>query len=162
MSAHTYQAQIRWSRGDAVFTDNRYSRGHTWHFDGGVDVPASSSPQVVRVPLSVEAAVDPEEAFVASLSSCHMLWFLSLAAGQGYRVDGYLDEAVGVMGKNPAGKTAVAKVTLRPKVSFSGDKLPSREQIEQLHHRAHEECFIANSVTTDIRCEPVYDAAQGA
>ena len=157
MSAHSYQAQIRWSRGDAVFTDNRYSRGHSWHFDGGIEVPASSSPQVVRVPLSVAAAVDPEEAFVASIASCHMLWFLSVAAGEGFRVDQYLDEAVGIMGKNAAGKTAVAQVTLRPRVSFSGARLPSHAQIDQLHHKAHEECFIANSVTTDIRCEPVYE-----
>src|SRR6185312_15221352 len=100
MSAHPHKVQVRWSRGDAVFTDNRYSRGHTWLFDGGVEVPASSSPYVVRVPLSVAEAVDPEEAFVASISSCHMLWFLSIAQESGFRVDEYLDEAVGVMGKN--------------------------------------------------------------
>jgi len=99
MSAHTYDVQIRWSRGDAAFTDNRYSRAHSWHFDGGIEVPASSSPYVVRLPLSSAAAVDPEEAFVASISSCHMLWFLSLAAGSGFRVDRYVDGAVGVMGK---------------------------------------------------------------
>ena len=157
MSVHSYQVQIRWSRGEAVFTDNRYSRGHSWHFDGGIDVPASSSPHVVRVPLSVEAAVDPEEAFVASIASCHMLWFLSVAAGQGFRVDHYLDDAAGVMGKNAANKTAVTQVTLRPRVSFSGTRLPSHAEIEQLHHKAHEECFIANSVTTEIRCEPLYD-----
>jgi organic hydroperoxide reductase OsmC/OhrA len=120
-------------------------------------VPASSSPHVVRVPLSSAAAVDPEEAFVASISSCHMLWFLSIAAGSGYRVDRYVDGAVGVMGKNAAGKTAVTLVTLHPQVTFSGAKLPSRTEIVELHHKAHDECFIANSVTTDIRCEPVYD-----
>ncbi len=156
MAAHSHQVQIRWSRGDATFTDNRYSRGHSWRFDGGVEVPASSSPHVVKVPFSVEAAVDPEEAFVASISSCHMLWFLSIAAGKGFRVDEYVDEAVGVMGKNASGKAAVVRVTLHPRVSFSGSRLPSHPEIEQLHHRAHEECFIANSVTTDIRCEPVY------
>src|SRR5579885_3516343 len=106
MAKHEYTVQVRWSRGDAVFTDNRYSRGHSWLFDGGIEVPASSSPHVVRVPLSVEAAVDPEEAFVAAISSCHMLWFLSLAAESGFRVDGYLDQAAGVMGKNTAGKPA--------------------------------------------------------
>jgi organic hydroperoxide reductase OsmC/OhrA len=159
MSSHEYTVQIRWTRPvSAVFTDNRYSRAHTWHFDGGVDVPASSSPHVVRVPLSEEAAVDPEEAFVASLSSCHMLWFLSLAAQRGFRVDEYLDDAVGVMGKNAAGRTAMTRVTLRPKVTFSGERMPSREALSELHHRAHEECFIANSVTTDVRCEPVYGA----
>ncbi len=155
MSSHEHSVQIRWTRGDAPFTDNRYSRAHSWLFDGGVEVPASSSPQVVRVPLSVEAAVDPEEAFVASIASCHMLWFLSIAAGSGFRIDRYVDEAVGVMGKNAAGKTAVSRVTLRPQVAFSGDKLPSRAQIEEMHHKAHAECFIANSVTTDIRCEPL-------
>lgn len=158
MSAQAHKVEVRWSRGEAVFTDNRYSRGHTWHFDGGVEVPASSSPHVVRVPYSVAAAVDPEEAFVAAISSCHMLWFLSLAADAGFRVDQYLDEAVGVMGKNAAGKTAVTRVTLQPRVTFSGAKLPARAEIDELHHKAHEECFIANSVTTEILCEPVFDA----
>jgi organic hydroperoxide reductase OsmC/OhrA len=157
MSGHPHKVEIRWSRGEAVFTDNRYSRGHSWHFDGGVEVPASSSPYVVRLPLSVEAAVDPEEAFVASIASCHMLWFLSIAAESGFRVDRYVDETVGIMGKNAAGKTAVTVVTLHPHATFSGTQLPSHEQIEELHHKAHAECFIANSVTTDIRCEPLFD-----
>jgi len=157
MSAHTYDVQIRWSRGDAVFTDNRYSRAHTWHFDGGIEVPASSSPHVVRLPFSSATAVDPEEAFVASIASCHMLWFLSIAAEAGWRVDRYGDGAVGVMGKNAAGKTAVTVVTLHPHATFSGSKLPSREEVVALHHKAHDECFIANSVLTDIRCEPLYD-----
>jgi organic hydroperoxide reductase OsmC/OhrA len=157
MAVHTYDVQIRWSRGDAAFTDNRYSRAHSWHFDGGIEVPASSSPHVVRLPFSTAAAVDPEEAFVASISSCHMLWFLSIAVGGGFRVDRYVDGAVGVMGKNAAGKSAVTLVTLHPQASFSGEKLPSRAEIVELHHKAHDECFIANSVTTDIRCEPVYD-----
>ncbi len=158
MSAQAHKVEVRWSRGEAIFTDNRYSRGHTWHFDGGVEVPASSSPHVVRVPYSVAAAVDPEEAFVAAISSCHMLWFLSLAADAGFRVDQYLDEAVGVMGRNAAGKTAVTRVTLQPRVTFSGEKLPTRARIDELHHKAHEECFIANSVTTEILCESVHDA----
>jgi organic hydroperoxide reductase OsmC/OhrA len=157
MPAQSYDVQIRWSRGDAVFTDNRYSRAHTWHFDGGIEVPASSSPHVVRLPLSSAAAVDPEEAFVASLSSCHMLWFLSIAAQAGWRVDRYADGAVGVLGKNAAGKIAVTVVTLHPHATFSGPKLPSREEVVEMHHKAHNECFIANSVTTDIRCEPLYD-----
>jgi len=158
MATHEYQARIHWERGGAPFTDNRYSRGHSWHFDGGVTVPASSAPQVVRVPMSVEAAVDPEEALVASLASCHMLWFLSLAAGARWRVDEYSDDARGVLGRNAAGKMAMLSVTLRPRVSFSGERLPSQQDIAQLHHRAHEECFIANSVTTAVRIEPYYDA----
>jgi len=158
MATHEYRARIHWERGAAPFTDNRYSRGHTWHFDGGVEVPASSSPHTVRLPMSVEAAVDPEEALVAALSSCHMLWFLSLAASERWRVDQYTDDAIGVMGRNAAGKVAMLSVTLRPRVSFSGERLPSRAEIQQLHHRAHEECFIANSVTTEVRVEPHFDA----
>ena len=158
MAEHEHRAGIHWARGAAAFTDNRYSRAHTWRFDGGLEVPASSSPQVVRVPLSVEAAVDPEEALVAALSSCHMLWFLSLAAGSGWRVDDYSDDAAGVMGRNAAGRTAMVRVTLRPRVAFSGERLPARADILQLHHRAHDECFIANSVTTEVRCEPRFDA----
>ena len=157
MAEHEYRATIHWARGHAVFTDKRYSRGHTWRFDGGVEVPASSSPQVVRVPLSVEAAVDPEEALVASLSSCHMLFFLSFAAAGGWRVDDYSDDALGVMGKNAAGRMAMVRVTLRPRVAFSGERRPSRADILELHHRAHEECYIANSVTTEVRCEPVFE-----
>lgn len=151
MAGHEHHALIHWARGSAPFTDNRYSRGHTWRFDGGIEVPASSSPSVLRVPLSVEAAVDPEEAFVAALSSCHMLWFLSLAAAGGWRVDDYRDDAVGVMGRNAAGKTAMLRVTLRPQVRFSGEPQPGPAELERLHHRAHEECFIANSVTTEVR-----------
>jgi organic hydroperoxide reductase OsmC/OhrA len=159
MTEHQYTAQIVWHRGDAVFTDNRYSRGHVWRFDGGIEVPASSSPLVVRLPLSVEAAVDPEEAFIASIASCHMLTFLSLAARQGYRVDDYLDAATGVMHKNPAGKLAVTRVTLRPDAVFGAARLPTRDELDRLHHQAHEECFIANSVNTQIVCEPRYDRA---
>jgi organic hydroperoxide reductase OsmC/OhrA len=162
MSGHEYTVCVSWERGSAVFTDNRYSRAHTWKFDGGIEVPASSSPHVVRVPLSQEAAVDPEEAFVASLSSCHMLWFLSIAAQRGFRVDRYTDDAVGVMGRNAAGKLAMTRVTLRPHVVFSGDKLPAREAIQDLHTQAHDECFIANSVTTDVCCEPVIDPSTAA
>jgi organic hydroperoxide reductase OsmC/OhrA len=158
MSAHPYQARIHWQRGSAVFTDKRFSRAHRWYFDGGIDVPASSSPYVVRAPLSDEHAVDPEEALVAALSSCHMLFFLLFAAGKGWRVDDYEDRAEGVMGKNAAGKTAMVRVTLRPRVSFSGEPLPVRADIEALHHRSHEECFIANSVTTEVRVEPEWQS----
>jgi organic hydroperoxide reductase OsmC/OhrA len=158
MAGHEYTAGIHWARGEAPFTDNRYSRAHRWLFDGGLEVPASSSPHVVRVPLSAEAAVDPEEALVAALSSCHMLWFLSLAAQGGFRVDDYRDQAVGIMGRNAAGRMAMVRVTLRPRVVFSGERLPTQAQILELHHRSHEECFIANSVTTEVRTEPVFDA----
>ncbi|HSE39319.1 MAG TPA: OsmC family protein [Acidobacteriota bacterium] len=147
-----YKATICWSRNGAVFTDNRYSRGHIWLFDGGVEVPGSASPLHVREPLSVAQAVDPEEAFVASLSSCHMLWFLSIAAKRGFLIESYQDEAIGIMAKNSEGKLAITKVTLRPKVEFAGEKLPHREDIEAMHHEAHEECFIANSVKTDVQC----------
>jgi organic hydroperoxide reductase OsmC/OhrA len=149
-----YTATIYWQRLGAVFTDNKYSRAHEWRFDGGVTVPGSSSPHVVRVPLSDPSAVDPEEAFVASLSSCHMLFFLSLAAKDGLVIDSYEDRAVGVMARNEAGKLAMTVVTLRPKVVFAG-RQPSAEQLADLHHRSHDECFIASSVKTDVRCEPV-------
>jgi organic hydroperoxide reductase OsmC/OhrA len=152
-----YSAKISWLRGNASFIDNRYSRAHSWRFDGGIEVPASSSPHVVPVPMSVEAAVDPEEAFIASLASCHMLWFLSLAAAQHFCVDSYVDAAVGVLGKNAAGKVAMTTVTLKPRVEFSGEHRPTPVAFEALHHKAHEKCFIANSVTTDVRCEPSFE-----
>ncbi len=113
MAGHEYRASIHWARGAAAFTDKRYSRAHTWRFDGGVEVPASSSPQVVRVPLSVEAAVDPEEALVAALSSCHMLWFLSLAAAGGWRVDDYSDDALGVMGRAAPARGVLGRALAR-------------------------------------------------
>jgi organic hydroperoxide reductase OsmC/OhrA len=156
----SYGAVIVWSRDGARFTDNRYSRGHRWLFDGGIEVPASASPHVVQLPLSVAAAVDPEEALVASLASCHMLWFLSLAAKRGFVVDAYRDEAVGTMGKDAEGKLMVTRVTLRPDVTFGGERRPSAEEVAALHHEAHEECFIARSVKSDVRCEPVRHAAQ--
>jgi organic hydroperoxide reductase OsmC/OhrA len=122
-------------------------------------VAASSSPHVVPLPYSVETAVDPEEAFVAALSSCHMLWFLSLAAKQGYVVDRYQDTAVGVMGRDPDGKLAMLDVTLRPAITFFGTKGPDEEQLAALHHAAHSECFIANSVKTRVHCEPASSPA---
>lgn len=152
-----YSATISWLRGNAVFIDNHYSRAHSWKFDGGIEVPASASPHVVPVPMSLEAAVDPEEAFVAALASCHMLWFLSLAAAQRLCVDRYTDDAVGVLGKNAAGKVAMTTVTLRPRVEFSGEQRPTRAAFEALHHKAHERCFIANSVTTEVLCEPAFE-----
>jgi organic hydroperoxide reductase OsmC/OhrA len=150
-----YTAEVLWQRGAANFLDNRYSRAHRWRFDGGTEVPGSSSPHSVPLPWSDPAAVDPEEAFVASLSSCHMLWFLSLAAKRGFRVDRYLDLAAGTLGQNPQRQWCMTLVTLRPEVSFSGASLPSRADIESLHHAAHEQCYIAHSVTAEVRCEPV-------
>ena len=149
-----YTARVVWERGDQSFVDNRYSRAHRWRFDGGVEVRASSSPDVVKPPLSDPAAVDPEEAFIASLSSCHMLWFLSLAAAKKFRVDSYDDEAEGVMAKNADGRMAITRVTLRPSIRFSGDTMPAREDLDALHHAAHERCFIANSVKTEVVIEP--------
>ncbi len=146
---------VAWDRDGARFTDNRYSRGHLWRFDGGVEVPASASPHVVPSPMSVAAAVDPEEAFVASLSSCHMLWFLSLAAKQGFVVDDYRDEAVGIMARDAGGKLAMTRVMLHPAVHYGGERRPSLAEEDALHHAAHEECFIARSVKTEVACEPV-------
>ena len=145
---------MSWKRGsDEPFSDNKYSRGHTWAFDGGVTVPASSSPLSVRLPFSKADAVDPEEALVASLSSCHMLTFLYLAAKGGYVVDSYEDKAVGVMTKNERGKLFVSRVALRPRIAFSGAKQPSAAQLDELHHHAHEECYIANSVLAEVVVE---------
>ncbi|WP_313312862.1 OsmC family protein [Pulveribacter sp.] len=154
----TYHAETLWERSasPADFLKNRYSRRHLLRFDGGAELPGSSSPHVVPAPWSDTAAVDPEEAFVASLSSCHMLWFLAIAAGQGFCVDRYRDAAEGVMAHDAQGRMAMKRVTLRPEVHFGADAPPpTPEQLHAMHHRAHEECFIANSVKTEVRCEPV-------
>ena len=148
-----YTARIDWLRAEGeAFVDQRYHRGHRMRFDGGAEVPGSSSPMVVPR-YSDPAAVDPEEMFVASLASCHMLWFLSLAAQAGHRVDRYSDDAVGVMAHNAEGRPAMTLVTLRPSVVFGGD-VPDAEVLQALHYRAHEACFIASSVKTEVRCEP--------
>ena len=157
MSEH--KAEVVWSRDGAAFTDNRYSRGHHWRFDGGVEVAASSSPTVIPVPMSVAAAVDPEEAFVASLSSCHMLWLLSVAAKHGFIVESYRDKPVGVMGKDASGNLAMTCVTLRPDILFAGEQRPTKDQVIALHEEAQGRCFIANSVRTEVRCEPVVTTA---
>ena len=154
-----YTATTHWERGDQVFTDRRYSRRHLMHFDGGAVVPGSSSPHAVRVPYSDASAVDPEETFVASLSSCHMLWFLDIASRAGWLVDDYRDDAIGTMAANEQGRMAMTVVTLRPAVRFGGEKRPDAAEIARLHHQAHEECYIANSVKTEVRCEPVNLAA---
>ncbi|MGH7725622.1 MAG: OsmC family protein [Candidatus Eiseniibacteriota bacterium] len=152
-----YKAVVTWKRDGARFIDNRYSRGHRWQFDGGIEVPASASPHVVPLPMSVAAAVDPEEAFVASLSSCHMLFFLSIAAKRGFVVEAYRDEAVGVLERDASGKMWMARVTLRPEVKFDADSRPSEDVQTAIHHESHDECFIARSVKTDVRCEPIWD-----
>lgn len=155
MTASRFQATVRWMRGDAVFTDDAYSRGHVWQFDGGLEVAASASPHIVPVPMSVAENVDPEEAFVAALSSCHMLFFLSLAQKKGLTVDRYVDQAVAHMGANANGRTAITRVVLRPECSFAGELQPTRSDVDKLHHQAHRLCFIANSVTTDVVIEAV-------
>ena len=153
--AHEYKAVIGWKRGAGEpFTDLKFSRAHRWSFDGGITVPGSSSPLSVRVPYSRAEAVDPEEALVAALSSCHMLTFLYFAAKQGIVVDSYQDEAVGVMTKNARGKLFVSKVALRPRIAFAGTQPPNAAQLAELHHHAHEECYIANSVLTEVVVEP--------
>jgi organic hydroperoxide reductase OsmC/OhrA len=148
MSEHN--AIIEWKRRDPDFLKGRYSREHTWTFDGGLTVPASPSPSVVPVPWSNPAHVDPEEAFVASISSCHMLTWLYLASRAGFEVDSYRDEAVGVMTKNEQGRPWVSAVTLNPVIAFAGDKRPDAAEAERLHHAAHEQCFIANSIKTQV------------
>ena len=148
-----YTAQLSWSRQDQPFTDNRYSRRHQIRFDGGHVMPASSSPHVVPAPWSDPAAVDPEESFVAALSSCHMLWFLSLAAKDGWVVDQYEDAAEGLMARDAEGRLAMTEVTLHPVVRFAGPA-PDAAAHEQLHHAAHAACFIANSVRSVVRCSP--------
>ncbi|HXD73040.1 MAG TPA: OsmC family protein [Vicinamibacterales bacterium] len=152
--SHTYEATVTWARqGSEKFTDNRYSRAHQWAFDGGVTVKASSSPSVVPLPLSDASAVDPEEALVASASSCHMLYFLFFAAKRGFVVDRYEDQASGVLEKNAAGKMFMSKITLRPQVTFSGDKSPTADEMQAMHHSAHEECFIAQSLKSEMHVE---------
>lgn len=150
---HRHTARVTWLRNGAAFTDNRYSRGHQWSFDGGARVSASSSPSVVPLPYSVAEAVDPEEALVAAASSCHMLTFLYLAAKQGLVVDSYEDDAFGTMAKNAAGRIGFERITLRPKIEFGGARSPTAEQLASLHHAAHRDCYIANSVTCEIVVE---------
>lgn len=151
---HRYEARISWSRNEAAFLDNRYSRKHEWSFDGGARVPASSSPSLVPEPMSSAAAVDPEEALVAATSSCHMLWFLALAAERGFVVESYTDAAYGVMDKNRQGRIAITRITLRPQVTFATQHRPQADALGRLHRDAHERCFIANSLTSEVVIEP--------
>lgn len=151
----SYTTETLWQRNGQDFTAGRYSRRHLLRFDGGTEVAGSSSPHVVPLPWSDPAALDPEEAFISALSSCHMLWFLSLAAQQGYCVESYHDRASGVMQRDARGKIAITRVTLHPETIFSGKRQPDRAALDALHHAAHEECYIANSVLTEVVCEPV-------
>lgn len=157
--AHVYTATVRWQRNGQVFTDNKYSRIHDIIFDGGAVVKGSPAPGVVPPPLSDPAAVDPEEAFVGALSSCHMLFFMAFASKRGFRLDSYEDAAVGEMTKNANGKLFMSRVTLNPRVVYSGEKRPTPADVAAMHHRAHEECYIANSVRSEVvitEIAPVY------
>lgn len=157
MSLHS--CTVQWRRGAQAFTDLKYSRAHQWRFDGGAVVPGSSSPHSVKLPWSDAAAVDPEEAFVAAVSSCHMLWFLSLAAERGHVVDSYTDAAEGRLGPDARGRRSITEVVLRPVVIFSGDLIPDDAAVEALHHAAHERCDIANSIRGEVRIEGSWRAA---
>jgi organic hydroperoxide reductase OsmC/OhrA len=148
-------ATVIWERGDDHLLNKRYSRAHVWRFDYGCEVPGSCPPsKLIPVPLAKPDAVDPGEGHLASLSACHMLFFLAFAAKDGYRVDFYVDEAEGVLGKNERGRLFMERITLRPDVTFSGETIPAADAIDQLHHEAHEQCFIANSLRSEIVFDP--------
>ncbi|MFL5620590.1 MAG: OsmC family protein [Gemmatimonadaceae bacterium] len=149
MSEH--RATVRWEQAGGPFAKRQYSRAHTWSFDGGVTVPAAASVSAVPAQFTDPSAVDPEEAYVAAIASCHLLSFLPLAALAGFEVSRYEDDAVGRMAKNERGKLWVSEVELSPRVTWGEGKAPSAEQEAELHHRAHEDCYIASSVRTEIR-----------
>lgn len=149
-----YPATIVWKRQlDELFTDKKYSREHEWEFESGNKLPASPSHHIVPLPHSNPENIDPEQAFVAALSSCHMLFFLDLASSAGFVVDSYEDAAIGELRRVERNIYAMTRVTLKPKSTYSGEKIPTREDLEQLHHKAHEMCYIANSVKTEIVTE---------
>ena len=150
-----YQAAVVWKRGDQIFSDNHYSRAHEWRFDGGLSVPASSAPSSVPLPFSVAENVDPEEALVAALSSCHMLFFLAFACKKGYIVDSYEDSPVGYMEKNERNRSSITRIDLRPNIVFSGDKQPDAQEIKALHDLSHDHCYIANSLKATVNIEAV-------
>ncbi len=147
MSEH--KITLTWKRGDTPFEYQKYSRDHTWKFDGGHEMQASAAPAYLGNPK----LVDPEEAFVASLSSCHMLTFLAIAAKKTFVLDEYIDDAVGHMEKNAEGRLAITRVTLNQRLKFSGDKQPTTQELKEINHTAHEQCFIANSVKTEVTVE---------
>lgn len=152
-----YNVKIKWKKNeDEIFTDKKYSRAHKWSFDCGIEVQASSSPHVVPIPYSNENAIDPEEAFVAAISSCHMLSFLPLAADKNYIVESYEDNAEGVLATNSNKILSMTKVTLKPKIIFSGVNIPTKKQVDALHYLSHEQCFISNSIKTSVNIVPDY------
>ncbi|MGV3492582.1 MAG: OsmC family protein [Ramlibacter sp.] len=155
-----YGCTVEWRRGDAAFVDGRYSRAHRWRFDGGAEVPGSSSPHSVRVPFSDPSAVDPEEALVAAVSSCHMLWFLSLAAARGWVVDSYRDAAEARMDRFAGGERGIVEVVLHPEIVLSGGTLPDDAAVAALHHEAHARCDIAHSLRGEVRVDGRWRAAQ--
>jgi organic hydroperoxide reductase OsmC/OhrA len=148
-----FEAKLEWKRNGQDFLGQRYSRAHAWCFDGGATVPASSSPLSVPLPMSDAAAVDPEEAMVAAVSSCHMLFFLSIAAKRGHTIDSYTDHALGLLEKNAQGKMAMTRFTLRPLIAFAGTAPPGDEELDAIHHEAHDKCYIANSLNAEVVVE---------
>lgn len=150
-----FEAKLAWRRGGQPFLDQRYSRAHEWRFDGGLAVPASSSPLSVPVPMSDPACVDPEEALVAAAASCHMLFFLSIAAQRGYMVDEYHDHAVGVLDTGSDGKLAMTRIVLRPQLAWADGRAPASAELAAIHHLAHEKCYIASSLKGDVVVEGV-------
>ncbi|TWI61145.1 organic hydroperoxide reductase OsmC/OhrA [Pseudoduganella lurida] len=155
-----FEARLEWQRNGHPFLDQKYSRAHEWVFDGGLRVPASSSPLSVPLPMSVADNVDPEEALVAAVSSCHMLFFLSIAAKKGHTVESYIDNAVGLLEKLPNGRLGMTNITLRPDIAFAGMAWPSEEEIAAIHHEAHDKCYIANSLRSEITIEPAIEPEQ--
>jgi organic hydroperoxide reductase OsmC/OhrA len=149
----THKATIRWNRASPDFLKGKYSREHTWTFDGGITVAASPAPSSVPPPYCNPANVDPEEAFVASVSSCHMLTFLYVAAKAGFEIKSYEDEAVGVMTKNEKGVPWVSTITLHPRIIWGDARRPTSVEEERLHHAAHEQCYVANSIKTVVNVE---------
>ncbi|MDR7102901.1 OsmC family protein [Croceicoccus sp. BE223] len=155
-----YTATVRWHARDGEdFTAQRYSRAHEWRFDGGAVVPGSAAPGNVPAGTADESAVDPEEALLAAAASCHMLYFLAYAAKAGFTIESYVDETVGAVARNQAGDPWVASIVLRPAARFGGDRRPTRAEIDDLHHRSHKSCIIANSLKSAITIEPVYGEA---
>lgn len=152
-AVHLYTARVDWQRDDGDFARGRYSRAHQWTFDGGITVPASASPQVVPLPFARRDAIDPEEALVAAAASCHLLTFVHLASKQGYVVERYVDDAAGTMEKNARGRHAITRIVLRPAISFADGHAPDEATLAALHHAAHEECYIANSITAEVIVE---------
>ena len=155
-----YKATVRWEIGEGeVFTTNRYNRRHEWHFDGGAVVPGCAAPGYLPAALIDESAVDPEEALLASAASCHMLYFLAYAAKEGFSIEAYEDNPVGHVEKNEDGDPWVSTIVMRPCATFVGDKIPTREELDHLHHRAHKSCIIANSLKSEMTIEPVFGEA---